>query len=247
MAQAGYTDPMSLEHPPGTPDAEAPVRRRDLAVARSLDSARARSEGRVQRFLDAGFELLASAESGKDFTVQEVVDRSGQSLRSFYQYFAGKHELLLALFDEAVRSTADRLEELTAAQDGALDRLRCFVLEYYRMCLPAPEGRASKNNPTPVLAEFCHQLLTTHQDEASRAFVPLVSLLEKILADAAEAGVVRPGLERDELAGVILSTIMFNAAYAVTISGRTGAVDGESAALEIWELISAGIVTRPDS
>jgi len=238
---------MSPENPPGTPGAEAPVRRRDLAVARSLDSARARSEGRVQRFLDAGFELLASAESGKDFTVQEVVDRSGQSLRSFYQYFAGKHELLLALFDEAVRSTADRLEELTAAQDGALDRLRCFVLEYYRMCLPAPEGRASKNNPTPVLAEFCHQLLTAHQDEASRAFVPLVSLLEKILADAAEAGVIRPGLERDEVAGVILSTIMFNAAYAATISGRTGAVDGESAAREIWELISAGIVTRPES
>ena len=91
--------------------ADVPVRRRDLAVARSLDSARVRSEGRVQRFLDAGFELLASAESGKEFTVQEVVDRSGQSLRSFYQYFAGKHELLLALFDEAIRSTADRLEE----------------------------------------------------------------------------------------------------------------------------------------
>ena len=40
------------------------------------------------------------------------------------------------------------------------------------MCLPAPKGRASKNNPTPVMAEFCHQLLTAHQTEAARAFVP---------------------------------------------------------------------------
>ena len=32
--------------------------------------------------------------------MQEVVDRSKQSLRSFYQYFDGKHELLLALFEE---------------------------------------------------------------------------------------------------------------------------------------------------
>ena len=39
-------------------------------------------------------------DTGKDFTVQDVVERSGQSLRSFYQYFAGKHELLLALFEE---------------------------------------------------------------------------------------------------------------------------------------------------
>src|SRR6202044_4151509 len=114
---------MSVDDPTAGPTAATePVRRRDLAVARSLDSARARSEGRVQRFLDAGFELLASAESGKEFTVQEVVDRSGQSLRSFYQYFAGKHELLLALFDEAIRSTADRLGEQIARQDTPPER-----------------------------------------------------------------------------------------------------------------------------
>ena len=40
---------------------------------------------------------------GKDFTVQDVVERCGQSLRSFYQYFAGYHELLLALFEESAR------------------------------------------------------------------------------------------------------------------------------------------------
>jgi len=243
--EARYTDPMSAETPTVDPDTDAPVRRRDLAVARSLDSARARSEGRVQRFLDAGFELLASAESGKDFTVQEVVDRSGQSLRSFYQYFAGKHELLLALFDEAVRSTTDRLEELTGREEDPRRRLRRFVVEYYQMCLPATDGRASKNNPTPVLAEFNHQLLTSHQDEASRAFAPLVDLLGRILAGAAEAGMVRPGLARNEMAGVILSTIMFNAAYSATISGHAGAVDGERAAEEIWELISSGIVAAP--
>src|SRR5580700_6178597 len=119
---------MVSEHPGAVPSTDAPVRRRDLAVARSLDSARVRSEGRVQRFLDAGFELLSSAESGRDFTVQEVVDRSGQSLRSFYQYFAGKHELLLALFDEAIRSTADRLEEQLAKEHTPLDRLHRFVV-----------------------------------------------------------------------------------------------------------------------
>ena len=79
------------------------------------------------------------------------------------------------------------------------------------------------------MAEFCHQLLTAHQTEASRAFVPLVTLLEKVLDDAAEAGVVRPGLEHADVAGVILSTIMFNAAYAPTISGSRGAArDGDA-------------------
>src|SRR5271163_3991888 len=169
---------MSVEDPTaGSTAATEPVRRRDLAVARSLDSARLRSEGRVQRFLDAGFELLSRAESGKEFTVQEVVDRSGQSLRSFYQYFAGKHELLLALFDEAILSTADRLEEQLVRQDTPLERLHCFV------------------------AEFCHQLLTAHQTEASRAFVPLVSLLETVLDDAAKSGDVPAGMNHAEVAG----------------------------------------------
>jgi AcrR family transcriptional regulator len=220
--------------------AETPLRRRDLAVARSLDSARVRSESRVQRFLDAGFELLASAESGKEFTVQEVVDRSGQSLRSFYQYFAGKHELLLALFDEAIRSTADRLTDVVAGSDDPREKLRLFVLEYYRMCLPAPKGRASKNNPTPVLAEFCHQLLTGHQPEASRAFVPLVVLLEDVLSEAVQTGVVRPGVVHADDAGTILSTIMFNAAYGAIISGTPR--DDAQAADEMWQLISGGIV-----
>ena len=239
---------MSVDDPTaGSTTATEPVRRRDLAVARSLDSARLRSEGRVQRFLDAGFELLGRAESGKEFTVQEVVDRSGQSLRSFYQYFAGKHELLLALFDEAILSTADRLEEQITGQSTPLERLHCFVVEYYRMCLPAPKGRPTKNNPTPVMAEFCHQLLTAHQTEASRAFVPLVTLLEKVLDEALRAGNIRSGLDHAEVAGVILSTIMFNAAYAQTISGNEEAPDGDHAAAQLWEFLSGGIVTRPSA
>jgi AcrR family transcriptional regulator len=230
---------MVTENPP----TETPVRRRDLAVARSLDSARVRSEGRVQRFLDAGFELMASAESGKEFTVQEVVDRSGQSLRSFYQYFAGKHELLLALFDEAIRATAEHLEEQISLERAPLDRLHRFVVEYYKMCLPAPNGHASKNNPTPVMAEFCHQLLTAHQAEATRAFVPVVTLLEGVLEDAVGAGVVRQGFAHQGAAGVILSAIMFNAAYAPTISGNSDRRDADPAAEQMWAFVSTGILS----
>src|SRR5437764_15221375 len=117
--------------------------RRELAVARVVDPARERAEGRVQRFLDAALELMNSP-SGKEFTVQEVVERSGQSLRSFYQYFDGKYELLLALFEESVRSTADHLRDAVVDIDDPLDRLHRFAVEYYRMCGPAPKRRPAK-------------------------------------------------------------------------------------------------------
>jgi AcrR family transcriptional regulator len=209
---------------------------REQAVARSLDTARARAEKRVQRFLDAALELMITSPD-KEFTVQEVVERSGQSLRSFYQHFASKHELLHALFEESVRSTADRLQELIADEDDAVARFHRLVVEYYRMCRPAPNGSAAKPL-TPAMAEFAQQLLTAQPADASRAFSPLVLLFERALADAAATGAVRGDVS---VIGVLLQTIMFNA-FATTIGRSQAQVD--DAAEQLWDLILNGISSR---
>lgn len=213
---------------------------RELAVARSLDSARTRAENRVQRFLDAALELVNDSVSGKDFTVQEVVERSGQSLRSFYQYFGGKHELLLALFEESVRSTTDFLRSRMAEENDARERLHRFVLEYYRLCRPAGKGTSTNTGPAPVLVEFAQQLLTAHPKEAARAFVPLVSLFRDVLDEAAAAGAVRAGLRQGAIAGVVLEAIMFNA-FSSTISGSSVHTDSAQAGEELWDVIFRGI------
>jgi AcrR family transcriptional regulator len=220
-------------------DASSPTWR-EMAVARSLDPARARAESRVQRFLDAALELMTSS-SGSDFTVQEVVERSGQSLRSFYQYFAGKYELLLALFEESVRATAEQLDTVVADVDDPLERLHVFAVEYYRLCRPGPRGRSAKKSPMPTaIAGFAQQLLTEHPKEASRAFVPLVSLLEELLADAEKAGKIRKGLPHPEITGVVLQAIMFNV-FAATITGASVNANGDAGAEHLWELLIQGI------
>jgi AcrR family transcriptional regulator len=213
---------------------------REQAVARSLDSARVRAENRVQRFLDAALEVMNDSDSGKDFTVQEVVERSGQSLRSFYQYFGGKQELLLALFEESVRSTAELLRERVAEETEPLDRLRRFVVEYYGVCRPSGRSKGGKRRPSRALAEFAQQLLTSQPQEAARAFAPIVALFDEILSEAVDAGVVRPDVRRRRVAGVVLEAIMFNA-FSVTISG--GVDDRKhDPAEELWDLILHGIV-----
>lgn len=56
---------------------------------------------RADRFIKTAVEILG--ETGRtDFTVQEVVARSKTSLRAFYQHFASKDELLLALFERTI-------------------------------------------------------------------------------------------------------------------------------------------------
>jgi hypothetical protein len=49
------------------------------------------------------------------------------------------------------------------------------------------------------------------------------------------------------VAGIVLSTIMFNAAYADTISGSSESPDREQAVEQMWEFVSRGIVARPGS
>ncbi len=210
--------------------------RRELAVARSLDSARTRAENRVQQFLDAAVELM-DEDPNRDFTVQEVVDRSGQSLRSFYQYFDGKYELLLALFEESVRATVVALRDTLPTGDAG-ERLHTFVVQYHAMCRPARSGRA---RPTPGMGRFAQQLLTEHPKEAAAAFGPLMDLTRGLLDDAAAAGAIRDDLAHDALAGVLLQAIMFNS-FATIISGKATAEASADADPEVmWGLFFEGM------
>ena len=218
---------------------------RELAVSRSLDSARVRAEGRVQRFLDAAVELMRG-EGGKDFTVQEVVERSGQSLRSFYQYFDGKYELLLALFEESVRSTADHLHEVVGSEDDPVERLHLFAVEYFALCVPASERRSTEGGPTPAMAEFAHELLTEHPKEAARAFVPLVELFADLFDAALASGAIRSDVSGAGVAGIVLQAIMFHA-FATTISGVHADADPRVASEALWSVIFYGIsAAEPD-
>ena len=217
---------------------EAPAAtRRELAVAKALDSARSRAESRVELFLDAARDLMNT--NATDFTVQEVVERSGQSLRTFYQYFAGKYELLLALFEESVTGAATHLEALVSERDDPMDRLHVFCVEYYRMCRTSAPGQPV-SGPAPALVEFAQQLLTSHPREAAHAFAPLVALLGRLLEDAEAAGAVRGGLDRQRIVGVVLQATMFNA-FAAVISASTPGPGDEV----LWDLLVHGIAAGP--
>src|ERR1700757_949716 len=96
------------------------------AVERSTRAAKLRAEQRVQRFLDAA-QLIITEKGTTDFTVQEVVDRSRQSLRSFYQHFDGKHELLLALFEDALRRATDQIAAAATGHEDPVEALKTAV------------------------------------------------------------------------------------------------------------------------
>ena len=183
---------------------------RDQAIARSLDGARARAEQRVQRFLDAATELILE-NGGLDFTVQDVVERSTQSLRSFYQFFDGKQHLLLAVYEEAIRSAAAELRTLAAAIDDPVERLHTMIVTIYQWS----EGGQEGGTPSPHLtvrsmATFVFELLVTDRDSVVVATVPLY---EQVL-EAVDAAVAADAVDVDstaEASAFLLQTTMFNA------------------------------------
>lgn len=210
--------------------------RRERAVSRTVDPARERAEMKVEAFLDAARELLAA---GGDFTLQMVVERSGQSLRSFYQHFAGKHELLLALFEESIQASAAQLADEIGDRGDPVDRLRTFVLAYHRLCLQGTARYAETPLQSRAMAQYAQQLLIYHPADATQAFAPLVSILNDLLADARQAGLIRTDLD-DEVAGFLLQSVMFNA-FVPTIAGTPVADDPSAAAERLWELVFRGL------
>ena len=211
-----------------TPSEEPAWKQR--AVERSTRAAKLRAEQRVQRFLDAA-QTIITEKGSTDFTVQEVVDRSRQSLRSFYQHFDGKHELLLALFEDALRRSTDQIRAAASGQSDPLERLKVAVQLLFELSRPDPTARR------PLFTDFAPQLLLSHPAEVKVAHAPLLALLTALMEQAGAAGELRPAIKPRRAAALAMQTIMF-------IAQCSEAPDDEDAhplsAEEVWDFCARG-------
>jgi AcrR family transcriptional regulator len=200
------------------------------AVERSTKAAKLRAEQRVERFLNAA-QAIINKKGTTDFTVQEVVDRSRQSLRSFYQHFNGKHELLLALFEDAMGRAADQIRAAAFGQTDPLDRLKVAVQLLFELSRPDPTAQR------PLFTDFAPQLLISHPAETKVAHAPLRGLFAELMTQAQEAGELRPGVNPHRMASLTMQTVMF-------VAQSSGASDDENAypitADEIWDFCTQG-------
>jgi AcrR family transcriptional regulator len=199
------------------------------AVERSIKTAKLRAAQRVQRFLDAAQAIIIEKGS-TDFTVQEVVDRSRQSLRSFYLQFDGKHELLLALFEDALSRSADQIRAAVAGHTDPLERLKVAVQLLFESSRPDPAAKR------PLFTDFAPRLLVSHPYEVKIAHAPLVVLLTELMEEAAAAGALRPELNPRRFAAMTMQTVMFVAQS----SGSEDIAIKPISAEEVWDFCSHG-------
>jgi AcrR family transcriptional regulator len=195
------------------------------ALDRSLTEAKRRALTKSNGFVRAAMELLEET-GGLSFTVQDVVDRSKLSLRSFYQTFASKDDLLLALFEECVASAADWQRSRMAKHDDPVEQIEVFLTSLWTGKLSPDVGRA--------LAVYNLTLSATRPGELAHALEPQL----EVLLDAVERGIAS-GQVRDDIGSRRLAEILLhtgNAAVFTTIL-RTGS---ESPA-DVWSFCLGGI------
>jgi AcrR family transcriptional regulator len=181
---------------------------RERAVSRSLNAARSRAEQRVQRFLDAAFELI-DEKGTTEFTIQEVVERSKQSLRGFYEYFAGKDELVLALFEESIREAGEDINNVVDAQTDPLERLRAYTIRLHEWCDPSETPRKRGTHNRRAISEFSMLLAANNSERIRAAIAPLSHLLIELLDAAVVAGAIRVADTR-RAAALVHQTVMNN-------------------------------------
>ncbi len=166
--------------------------RREQAVNRSLDLARVRAEQRLGSLLSAAEALM---EEGVDPTVAEVVARAGQSLRTFYQHFAGKNDLMLALLELGCEELAVALERTAAKEADAVAALQAAVALLHTANGPLRSSRRL------ALAQFSGQLL--HSDPA--AYQQVQQRIVSVLTGVVEAAA--PGVDPLRTAAVLVNII----------------------------------------
>ena len=104
------------------------------SMQRSLRSAQARAHVRSDRFVAAATRLLQEKGSA-DFTVQDVVDRSKMSIRTFYKYFEAKK----TYWSRSVRPWSHAKRCRASASKSTSSRIRCIGSER--------TSRASSSSP----------------------------------------------------------------------------------------------------
>jgi len=222
MAKAA---PKPTAKPTSSDDQERLSGWQQRALDRSLVEAKRRALDKSNGFVKAAMALLD--ETGTlNFTVQDVVDRSKLSLRSFYQTFASKDDLLLALFEEYVATAADWQRDRMAKHDDPVDQIRDFLTSLWVGKLSPDVVRA--------LAVYNMTLSSTRPADLAHALEPQLLVLLEAVERGIASGQVRDDIGSRRLAEILLHT--GNAAVQTTIL-HTGSGSPD----DVWAFCLGGL------
>jgi AcrR family transcriptional regulator len=229
MSAMAKAAPKPTAKPTSTDDQERLSGWQQRALDRSLVEAKRRALDKSNGFVKAAMALLDET-GALNFTVQDVVDRSKLSLRSFYQTFASKDDLLLALFEEYVAAAAEWQRDRMAKHDDPVDQIRDFLTSLWVGKLSPDVVRA--------LAVYNMTLSSTRPADLAHALEPQLQVLLEAVERGIASGQVRDDIGSRRLAEILLHT--GNAAVQTTILHT-----GNESPDDVWAFCLGGLRRQP--
>ncbi|MGE2713687.1 TetR/AcrR family transcriptional regulator [Mycolicibacterium litorale] len=156
---------------------------------------------RPERFMRSALAILG--ETGRtDFTVLEVVERSRTSLRSFYQHFSTKDELLLALIERIMAESARHWRADTDCLPGPA-ALRALI---DRICVPP--GSDAQDRVNRGLTSYNDRLAETMPQQYATVLAPLHALIADIIRRGVADGDFRGDIDLDATSALIMQLVL---------------------------------------
>jgi AcrR family transcriptional regulator len=150
---------------------EAPARWEQRSTDRVIEAGRDQLLERSRKMVEAAYELLEQ-DGLEGLTIRAVLKKTRLSRRAFYERFAGKDDLMLAVFEQTIRLATRLFAEQAAALPDPMQRLQMLVTHI-------------------VLGKGAYASVDNRSNRRSAALQPLIELIARLLSDGMDAGAVR--------------------------------------------------------
>lgn len=178
-----------------------------------VQKSRSRSVEQARVIVDAALRLIASGT--EEFTTQELIAEAGVALQTFYRYFAGKDELLLAALEDLIGRASDGFAERAEGITDPVARLQSHLMSVVDTLTPSDDGRSGAR----FVASEHWRLAKLFPEELAIATKPFTDLLAAEIRAGVEADVLRSqDPERDAwlMAQLVLS-VHHHYSFAATV------------------------------
>jgi AcrR family transcriptional regulator len=194
------------------------------------------------QIVDAAYALLAS-DGLEGLTIRSVLARTGLSRRAFYERFATKDDLVLAVFQQTLIDAASQFANQIAAIDSPIERLRHIVTGIVMGHIIADENAEWQNNRRAAALSREHlRLAEARPAELQQAIAPLVDLIRAQLNDGMRAGAVR--ISNAEQMAMMVYNLVSTTVHGQVISEEQSTAllaDRVSLADDIWQFCHRAI------
>jgi AcrR family transcriptional regulator len=206
------------------------------SAERVIESRKDRAIDPIQRILESS-RSLAVEQGRTSFTVQQITERAGVALQTFYRYFRSKDDCLLAMFEESMAAgIADIAASATELADP-LERLKSIVTD------PLAPDLVVTHLPAELVVREHLRLYAIYPREIERSVLPFRELIADTIREAQSIGHF-PNVDPDVEAELIHHLVM-SRFHMVKLAAFIPEV--EDPAEELWQFCLGALKREDDS